>query len=179
MRKIGVTNFPALENFAHKILIYLNNNCFNRNSTKPMAPMIAAPMLVTFNVLVNSSRLGFLVMRMTRTVSFINLFSRLGGWISSVEGVGGAEGGSFMNSENKELIYKGYWVILFLSRMIAPCFQGHKKHPSFPNPLIRKFFIEKFSHELNSQLAFLSDLPLQEKTVALTENLLRFHSGND
>lgn len=73
-------------------------------------------MLVTFSVLVNSSRLGFLVMRMTRTVSFINLFSRLGGWISSAGGVGCTEGCSSMDRENKEWIYKGYWQILLSLR---------------------------------------------------------------
>lgn len=45
--------------------------------------MIAAPMLVTLSVLVNSSRLGFLVIRNTLMVSFINLFTLLGCWISS------------------------------------------------------------------------------------------------
>lgn len=65
--------------------------------------MIAAPMLVTFSVLVNSSRLGFLVIRNTRIVSFINLFTLLGCWISS----GDAAGCSSMSRENKERIYKG------------------------------------------------------------------------
>ncbi len=49
-----------------------------RNMTNPKAPIIPMPMPVTFTVVQYSCWLGFLVTRKTLTVSFINLFKRLG-----------------------------------------------------------------------------------------------------
>ena len=56
-----------------------------RKMINPKAPMMAAPKLVTLMMLLYSSLLGFLVMRNTLTVSFINLFSLPGG-ASSISG---------------------------------------------------------------------------------------------